>query len=76
MGDGHFAHRNDWILLLDADEMLTPELALRIRAAIQNPSTERILHLIRKPGFWGAPLRHGDIGLWKLALFRRGKATV
>src|ERR1700690_250764 len=27
----------DWILLLDADEILTPELVAEIRAAIQNP---------------------------------------
>src|ERR1700733_11490698 len=27
----------DWILLLDADEVLTPELAEEIRHAIQNP---------------------------------------
>src|SRR5579863_10361075 len=28
---------HDWILLLDADESLTPELAEEIRAAIQDP---------------------------------------
>ncbi len=34
----------DWILLLDADEVLTPELVEEIRRALQNPSGERIFH--------------------------------
>jgi glycosyltransferase involved in cell wall biosynthesis len=62
----------DWILLLDADEMLTPELAEEIRSAIQNPAIDGYSILLRT-WFLGRVLRHGDVGLWKLSLFRRGK---
>jgi len=62
----------DWILLLDADEVLTPELADEICSAVQNPSVNGYSILLRT-WFLGRALRHGDVGLWKLALFRRGK---
>jgi glycosyltransferase involved in cell wall biosynthesis len=62
----------DWILLLDADEVLTPELSEEIRAAILCPSLNGYAIQLRTC-FLGRTLRHGDVGLWKLALFRRGK---
>ncbi len=64
---------NDWILLLDADEVVTPELAAEIRNAIQD-ATVNGYFIILQTWFLGRALRHGDVGLWKLALFRRGKA--
>ncbi len=63
---------HDWILLLDADEVLTPELAEEIRSAIQNPAIDGYSILLRT-WFLGRVLLHGDVGLWKLSLFRRGK---
>src|ERR1700693_1677519 len=62
----------DWILLLDADEVLTPELGEEIRAAIQNPAIDGYSILLRT-WFLGRVLRFGDVALWKLSLFRRGK---
>ena len=62
----------DWILLLDADEVLTPELSEEICSAIQNPAVNGYSILLRA-WFLGRALRHGDVGLWKLSLFRRGK---
>jgi len=62
----------DWILLLDADEVLTPELADEILLAIQNPAIDGYSILLRI-WFLGRVLRHGDVGLWKTSLFRRGK---
>jgi glycosyltransferase involved in cell wall biosynthesis len=61
----------DWVLLLDADEVLTPELAQEIRTAISDPSLS---------GYWiqlqmyflGRPLRFSGASFWKLSLFRRG----
>jgi len=62
----------EWILLLDADEVLTTELSEEIRVAIQNPAIDG--YLIRLDiWFLGRVLRHGDIALWKTSLFRRGK---
>jgi glycosyltransferase involved in cell wall biosynthesis len=62
----------DWVLLLDADELLTPELSEEIHSAIQNPAIDGYSILLRT-WFLGRVLRHGDVGLWKLSLFRRGK---
>src|SRR6202167_318193 len=62
----------DWILLLDADEVLTPELAEEVRSAIQNPAVNGYFIQLRTR-FLGRVLRHGDVGLWKLSLFRRGR---
>jgi len=63
---------HEWILLLDADEVLPAELAEEIRFAIQDPAIDGYSILLQT-WFLGRALRHGDVGLWKLALFRRGK---
>jgi glycosyltransferase involved in cell wall biosynthesis len=62
----------DWILLLDADESLTPELTEEIRQAIENPDVNGYCISLRMY-FLGRLLRHGGAGFWKLSLFRRGK---
>ena len=62
----------DWILLLDADESLTPELAEEIQQAISNPAINGY-HISLRMYFLGRLLRHGGAGFWKLSLFRRGK---
>src|SRR5258706_11020570 len=55
----------DWILLLDADESLTPTLAEEIRCAIQNPETDGY-YLKLRLFFLGRALRYGDAGFYKL----------
>jgi glycosyltransferase involved in cell wall biosynthesis len=62
----------EWILLLDADEVLTTELSDEIRSAIQNSAVDGYWIQLRI-WFLGQVLRHGDVGLWKLSLFRRGR---
>jgi len=62
----------DWILLLDADEVLTPALALEIQSAIQNPAIDGY-YIALRIYFLGRVLRHGDARFWKLSLLRRGK---
>jgi glycosyltransferase involved in cell wall biosynthesis len=63
----------DWILLLDADEVMTAELAREIREAIQNP--HRVAYRIGlQMYFLGKLLRHCDASFWKLSLFRKGHA--
>jgi glycosyltransferase involved in cell wall biosynthesis len=62
---------NEWILLLDADEILLPPIKSEIAEAIQTDAYD---------GYWlrfqlhflGRPLRHGGFDLWKLYLFRHG----
>ena len=63
---------HDWILLLDADESLTPELVNEIRAAIRNPGYDGYYVALRIY-FLGRELRHSGASFYKLSLFRRGK---
>jgi len=63
---------HDWILLLDADEALTPELAEEIRAAIRDPKFDGY-YLGLQLYFLGRRLRHSGASFDKLALFRRGR---
>jgi glycosyltransferase involved in cell wall biosynthesis len=61
----------DWILLLDADEVLTSELADEIQEAIQDPHTNGYFIALQMY-FLGRRLRHGAASFWKLSLFRKG----
>ncbi len=61
-----------WILLLDADEVLTPELAEEIRTCTSNQDVDGYYISLRMY-FLGRALRHGDASFWKLSLFRAGK---
>ena len=63
---------NNWILLLDADEILTQDLADEIEAAIRDPNLMGYQVFLRL-SFLGRELRFGGNGFWKLSLFRRGK---
>ncbi|MGC1373905.1 MAG: glycosyltransferase family 2 protein [Candidatus Sulfotelmatobacter sp.] len=63
---------NDWILLLDADESPSPALVNDIRCAIQNPAVNGY-YIRLQSWFLGRALRHGDVSLWKLSLFRQNK---
>ena len=62
----------DWILLLDADEALTPELIHEIREAIQSPEHHGY-YIALQMHFLGRYLAHADAGFYKLSLFRRGR---
>jgi len=67
----------DWVLLLDADEEVSPGLAEEIRAAIARPEAASGYRLPRKNLFLGRWIRHG--GFYpdpKLRLFRRGQGFV
>jgi glycosyltransferase involved in cell wall biosynthesis len=62
----------DWILLLDADEVLTPDLIEEIRRALRNPRVNG--YSIRlQMYFLGRVLRNCDASFWKLSLFRKGR---
>ncbi|MFZ0686519.1 MAG: glycosyltransferase family 2 protein [Terriglobales bacterium] len=61
----------DWILLLDADEVLTPELAEEIQQAIQDRRVNGY-YIALQMHFLGRRLRHSGASFWKLSLFRKG----
>lgn len=62
----------DWIFLLDADEVLTPELRDEVRHAIQDRTRDGYYIALRMH-FLGRRLRHSGASFYKLALFRRGR---
>ena len=62
----------DWVLLLDADEVLTPELVAEIRRAICDANVDGY-YVGLEMFFFGRRLRHSGANFYKLSLFRRGK---
>jgi glycosyltransferase involved in cell wall biosynthesis len=62
----------EWVLLLDADEVVTPSLAREIPAAISDPAINGY-HLGLQMWFLGRPLRFSGARFWKTSLFRREK---
>jgi len=63
---------HDWILLIDADEAITPGLAQEIYDAIKNPNIDGYYIALRMY-FLGRELRYSGASFEKLSLFRRGK---
>ena len=65
--------QGDWVLSIDADERVTPELAQAIRAAIDDGKADGY-EIPRRSSFCGRTMRHSG---WfpdrVLRLFRRGK---
>jgi glycosyltransferase involved in cell wall biosynthesis len=65
---------HDWVLCLDADERLSPELAIAIRAALREPS-RAAFEMARRNRFFGRWLRHGEgYPDWTIRLFDRRHA--
>jgi glycosyltransferase involved in cell wall biosynthesis len=72
-----FAH--GWILLVDADERVTPALAAEIAATVDRadaaPGSAAGYYIARQNFFAGKWIRHcGMYPDWQLRLFRRGRA--
>lgn len=62
----------EWVLLLDADEALTPELVTEMGSALQD-STINGYYVGLEMVFLGRRLRHSGASFYKLSLFRRGR---
>lgn len=62
----------DWILLVDADESLTPQLEQEIKRTIEDPAFDGY-YIALRVHFLGRELRHCGASFYKLSLFRRGK---
>lgn len=70
--DGLAASHGDWILYLDADERLSPQLQDEIASLINSHTTNSAFELPRKNIFLGKPMRHGGWGNDSvIRLFRR-----
>jgi glycosyltransferase involved in cell wall biosynthesis len=65
--------KNEWVLILDADERITPELAAEIQAELKQPRTDGYF-INRRFIFLGKWIRHcGYYPSWNLRLFRHAK---
>ncbi|MES2771129.1 MAG: glycosyltransferase family 2 protein [Pseudomonadota bacterium] len=63
--------KHDWVLCLDADERLSPELRTSIEAALSQPAAQ-VYRLARCNYFLGRYLRHGEgYPDWNIRLFNR-----
>jgi glycosyltransferase involved in cell wall biosynthesis len=67
--------RHDWVLCIDADERVTPELAASIRRALEAPAAAAFA-MPRRNRFLGRWLRHGEgYPDWNIRLFDRRRAS-
>lgn len=67
--------RGDWIVSLDSDEWMTPELRTEVQRAIGEPQGKAAFAVPRRSSFCGRFMRHS--GWWPdyvLRVFRRGAA--
>jgi glycosyltransferase involved in cell wall biosynthesis len=76
-GLDHLPLRNDWVLILEADQAVTPELREEIAALLARPEAIREdgFYIRRRQVFRGQPLRFGGYGSKVLLkLFRRSRS--
>jgi len=65
--------KNNWILIVDADERIPPQLAKEIEETIASPEAAPGYYVARRKNFAGKWLRHGGtFPDYNLRLFRRG----
>jgi glycosyltransferase involved in cell wall biosynthesis len=67
--------RSSWIMRLDADERVMPELAAELKVALPSAPDNVVGFLVkRRVYFWGRWIRYGGYyPTWLLRLWRRGK---
>ena len=66
--------RHAWVLVLDADERATPELALEVpRAAVEAPPEISAFSIRRRDFLWGTWLKHAQLTPYYVRLLRVGK---
>ncbi|MBI4341315.1 MAG: glycosyltransferase family 2 protein [Candidatus Omnitrophica bacterium] len=81
-GDDHFLQWNRgieratsaWVLHIDADEWVTPQLKQAIDEALQDGQGHSAFELVRQNVFLGHPMRHGGWRHRHLILFRSDRA--
>jgi glycosyltransferase involved in cell wall biosynthesis len=64
----------DWVLLVDADEVLTAELMDEIDRVVTDGKVDGCYVKLR-PFFLNRPLRFSGASFWKMSLFRRDKGA-
>ena len=74
----HLPIRNEWILILEADQALTPELRAEMAALLaRSDLREDGFYIRRRQIFRGKPIRFGGYGSKRLLkLFRKGRGEL
>jgi glycosyltransferase involved in cell wall biosynthesis len=66
-----------WVMRLDADERLTPELADELREVLPHAEGVGGFQVNRRVHFWGRWIKHGGYyPTWLLRVWRRGQARI
>jgi glycosyltransferase involved in cell wall biosynthesis len=72
-GLANISFRYPWVLYVDADERVTPQLALSIQDVLKNPG-DKVAFRLRRRDFWGERwLKHVVASSYYLRLFRPDK---
>lgn len=66
--------RQPWILILDADERVAPELRREIGSVIRDPASKAAYAVRFRFIFYGRWIKHCWYGTWIIRLFRKGQA--
>jgi glycosyltransferase involved in cell wall biosynthesis len=66
--------KNDWVLFIDADELVSKELAEEIQQVIQNPEFEAY-KILRVDFFLGKQLKYGEFGSRRAYITRLGRKS-
>ena len=69
----HLPFRNEWVFILDADEVLPPEAEEEFARAIANAGETAGYWINRRFRFMGRWLRHAYYPNWNLRLFRHSR---
>lgn len=77
-GLNEIRYRNDWVLMLDADERVTPELRIEMLAAVRTAPADAGLFMMRRRDYlFGRWIRRsGGYPTWTARLARVGRVTV
>ncbi len=74
---GNLPIDTDWVMRVDADEVITPELTESLRRRLANASPDVHGFLVRRyVRFMGGVIRHGNFPQWNLRIWRIGKAEI
>jgi glycosyltransferase involved in cell wall biosynthesis len=65
--------KHPWVFYFDADERVTPELAVAMQQAVKNPADNVAFRVQRRDFFLGAWLKHVQMTAWYERLFRPEK---
>jgi glycosyltransferase involved in cell wall biosynthesis len=65
--------QQEWVLSMDADEVLSPQLLAALHALFEAPMEKEAYAVLRRNHFGGRPVRGGVYGpAWKVRLIRKG----